>query len=82
MSVVALHGGIRVATGKPNEALVKGLEQMLGMAKTGQLQSFIGTGFTVDGLRASTWADYHDNVYQMLGGLEWLKYEYIARHPK
>jgi hypothetical protein len=65
---------------EPNEALVKNLEDVLAMAKSGQLQSFIGTGFFGDGARVSTWSDFHPNVYEMLGSLAWLHAEYIHRH--
>jgi hypothetical protein len=64
----------------PNRAMIDGLEQLLEMAKSGQLQSFIGTGFTFECLRVSHWSDFHDDIYQMLGSLEWLKAEYIDRN--
>lgn len=65
---------------KPNEALVDVLRKALEMAETGQLQCYIGTGFTSDGLRLATWCDNHDDVYQMLGAIAWLQAEYIKRH--
>lgn len=66
--------------GVPNPELVKVIEQVLAMAQSGQLQSFIGTGFTKDGLRLASWGDYHSDVYQMLGSIEWLSAEYKHRH--
>ena len=66
----------------PNAPLVEGLRQLLEMAEAGQLQSFVGTGFTCDGLRAAHWSDYHTDVYQMLGALAWLQAEYINRHTE
>lgn len=68
--------------GEPNAALVAGLKDLLAMAETGQLQSFIGTGFTSDNLRMAMWADQHPDLYQMLGALGWLQAEYIKRHTE
>lgn len=81
-NVTALHANVSVPSGQPNEALIDALEQLLAMAKSGQLQSYIGSGFTCDGLRVSTWCDFHDDVYQFLGSMEWLKAEYLERHTK
>ena len=67
---------------EPNPQLVKNLRDLLDMAETGQLQSFVGTGFTRDGLRAATWGDFHSDVYQMLGALAWLQAEYVERHAQ
>jgi len=64
---------------EPNQALIAGLRQLLEMAESGQLQSFIGTGFISEGLRVSHWSDYHTDVYQMLGSLAWLQHEYVHR---
>ena len=63
----------------PNLALIKMLSDVLKMAESGQLQSYIGTGFTHDGLRVSTWGDYHDDKYQVLGALNWLAHDYVRR---
>ena len=79
-NVLPLHNGINSPDAGPNGGLVSALEDLLKMAKSGQLQSYIGTGFTQDGLRVSTWCDSHDDVYQMLGSLEWIKAEYLHRH--
>jgi hypothetical protein len=65
---------------KPNEGLIGAIRQLLAMAESGQLQSYIGTGFTSDGLRLATWADSHEDRYQMLGALAWLQHEYVHRH--
>ena len=65
---------------KPNQDLISGIKQLLQMAESGQLQCFIGTGFTCDGLRLATWADHHEDRYQMLGALAWLQHEYVHRH--
>lgn len=80
-NVAMLHGGV-VPTSEPNEALISAIEALLDMAKSGQLQSYIGSGFTHDGLRVATWCDFHDDVYQVVGSMEWLKAEYIERHVK
>lgn len=79
-NVTPLHSGIRTPTSEPNSALVKMLRDALAMAEDGRLQSFIGTGWLADGNRVSTVADFHQNVYAMLGAIEMLKQEYLARH--
>lgn len=77
-NVKSIHTGEDVPTG-PNEHLVKLFEDMLEMAKNGEVQAFIGTGFTVQGQRVSMWGDFHEDKYQMLGALSWLEHEYIYR---
>lgn len=80
MSNVISLNGVPVEPSEPNQSLISALKAALAMAESGQLQSYIGTGFTSDGLRMATWCDSHDDVYQMLGGLAWLQAEYIKRH--
>jgi hypothetical protein len=79
-AVTNFPGGGGLQPTEPNAGLIAALQDLLNMAETGQLQSFVGTGFTRDGLRAATWADFHSDVYQMLGALAWLQAEYIHRH--
>lgn len=79
-NVHTLPGTLNPIAMPPNEHLVKALKDLLVMAESGTLQSYIGTGFTNDSMRVSTWCDFHDDVYQMLGSLEWLKSEYVDRH--
>ena len=64
----------------PNDALVSALQDMLGRAERGELQSFIGTGFTADKMRATLWCDHHGNLYEMMGALVWLQAEYVHRN--
>jgi hypothetical protein len=78
-NVVSLTGVMPTRLGEPNDALVQALEQALAMAKAGQLQSLIGTGFVSDGSRFSIWAGEHENVYEMLGSIAWLQHEYVDR---
>lgn len=66
-------------TGEPNPSLIDALRDMLRMAESGELQSFIGTGFVADGNRLSIWFNNHPNVYEMLGAIAWLEHEYVAR---
>lgn len=66
----------------PDPELVKVLEEALSMAKEGQLQSFIGTGFMFDGLRFSVWCDTHENYYEMLGVLDSLRDEWVSQRGK
>lgn len=81
MSNVASIIGGRAPNG-PNNALISMLRDLVGRAERGELQSFIGTGFTADGNRAAIWSDHHGNVYEMMGALGWLQAEYVARHTE
>ena len=71
--------GCKAPTAEPNQALIRGMRDLLQMAEDGRLQSFIGTGFMADGARLSSWFDAHPNVYEMLGSIAWLHAEYIGR---
>lgn len=80
-NVKTLFPGLRNPTdaGKPNQGLVDILRSVLAMAESGQLQSFYGTGFTPDGFRSAVWCDTEENVYQVLGAMEAMKFELLAR---
>jgi len=78
VSNVTALPGCRVPSQGPNGAVVEALRDLLSRAEAGELQSFIGTGFTQDGLRCAVWCD-HANVYEMLGSLAWLQAEYVQR---
>lgn len=78
-NVAPLHSGINLKSQKPNEAVIAAMRNLLDMAEDGRLQSFIGTGYVNDGNRVAIWCDFHQNVYEMLGALEWMKAEYIHR---
>jgi hypothetical protein len=65
--------------GQPRESLVALLTDLLAKAGSGELQSFIGCGFTKDGLRLSVWHDTHENVIEMLGSIAWLEHEFVHR---
>lgn len=81
-NVVSLNGSRVADKGEPNQVLIERLENLLERARSGQVQSFIGTGFTSDGSRVALWTDHHDNVYEMLGALSWLQHEYVHRHTE
>lgn len=80
MSNVSALPGCNIPTSEPNPVVVEAVEKLWELAKSGQLQSFVGVGVSDDGLRVSIWADFHDDIYQMLGSLAWLQEEYIQRH--
>lgn len=63
----------------PNERLVRVLEDALEMARSGNLRSFIGTGFTTENNRLSIWSFEEAGVYEMMGALAWLQHEYVDR---
>lgn len=79
-NVVSLSGKDHPATGQPRPVLVELLEDMVAKARSGELQSFIGAGFTSDGGRISLWCEGEPHVYAMLGSLAWLQHEYVHRH--
>lgn len=80
-NIVPLHDRIDVPgqNAEPNEALVATLENLLGMAKTGMLRSFVGTGSSLDSCRVAVFCDTGENVYKMAGSLAWLQREYMQR---
>ncbi len=78
--VVNLRGGaISTKAGVPRAELIEGLEAALALAKSGKLQSFVGTGFTSDHQRLTMWADYHENIIEFYGAIKWLGAEYVNR---
>lgn len=74
--------GVRPPSQGPNTALVEALQNLLAKAESGELQSFIGTGYTSCNGRLAIWVDLHDNIYEMLGSLSWLQHEYVERHTR
>jgi hypothetical protein len=74
--------GVRPPSTGPNEVLVEVLRDALRRAESGELQSFVGTGFTLTGNRLAAWAPHHDNVWEMLGALESMKIEYLHRYTE
>ncbi|MDO6966978.1 hypothetical protein [Rhizobium alvei] len=81
-NVYTLFGENPPELGEPNQPLIKAITNLLEMAKTGRLQSFVGTGFTHEGNRLSLWCDTHPDIYQMLGSIAWLEHEYVERQTK
>jgi len=56
------------------------LADTLAMAVSGQLQSFVGCGFTSDHERFALWCTpANANVYEWLGSIAWLEHEYVHR---
>ena len=82
-NVFELESKREVATkAEPDQDLIRLLEETLEMARSGQLQCFIGTGFTFEGLRYSMWCDTHENYFEMLGAVASLKSEWTIRRDK
>lgn len=79
MSKVVGIDGKTINTGQPNQALVNGLKELLVMAESGQLQSFIGVGLTTDDQVINFWCDTCTNMYTVLGTLAALPHQFIAR---
>lgn len=80
-NVISINGGPvpEHVSGEPCDGMIRALERLLEMARNGEIQSFIGTGFTHDGQRLAVWSGGHSNVYEMLGSLSWLEHEYVSR---
>jgi hypothetical protein len=74
-NIKALPGAV-VPTSEPNEDLIHAIKGMLADAESGLLQSLYATGFRADGLRMSCMFP-HNNVYEVVGAIEWLKHQYI-----
>ena len=79
-NIKLLHEGIQVKTDEPNEQLVSTLSDLLRLAESGSLQSCIGTGFDSQQTRITAWCDFHDNKYEMLGAIEFLKTEWLDKN--
>lgn len=71
-----------IAGRQPVPGLIRVMEELLDKARTGELQSFVGTGFFADGGRLAMWADHHPNRYEMLGALVSLTDEFTRRRPE
>lgn len=71
---------VTLEPGQPNPHIIGMLEQLLAMAESGELQSFVGAGFNSQGERVSVHADTHANVCEMLGSITLLQQEYLCRH--
>lgn len=81
-NVRSINGEAVPQLGEPNQGVIGAIEKLLEMAKSGQLQSFIGTGFTAQSERVSIWSGHHPNVHEMLGALAWLQHEFVDRVTK
>lgn len=76
-NVVKLDGTPAHIPGTPDASLVEMLADMLEMAKSGELQSFVGTGFVSNGDRVSVWHTANQiDVFQMMGAINWLEHEF------
>lgn len=78
-NIVSLTGKPVPQAAEPNADLIRGLEQLLAMAKEGDLQSFWGSGFTATGARVTAKGGYHNNVIEFAGALAWLQEEYLSQ---
>lgn len=80
MSNVKTLPGIVGPTFGPNQEVIDIVRSMLGDAESGMLQSIFAVGFLADGTRMTGIANTHPSVYEVVGGLEMLKLEYIHNH--
>lgn len=77
-NVYALPGA-KIQASEPDEDLVRIIEEVLEMARSGQLRSFIGTGFTAEGQRLAVWNYLNAEAYEMMGAITWLQHEFADR---
>jgi hypothetical protein len=78
--VVPIKPGVTPVVGERMPTLALALRDLADMAERGELQSFVGTGFTASGDRASIWCyDQSDDAYSILGAMAWLQHEYVNR---
>lgn len=78
-NVVGLPGVVTPTYG-PNQVVIDILRKMLDDAESGMLQSVLAVGFLADGTRMTGIANTHPSVYEVVGGIEMLKMEYIHSH--
>lgn len=75
-NVVGLPGVVAPSFG-PNQVVIDIIRKMLEDAESGMLQSVMAVGFLADGTRMTGIANTHPSVYEVVGGIEMLKMEYI-----
>ena len=77
--VVNIHSKEPILTDEPIESLVWMLEDLLENAKSGKLRTFDGIGFLSDGNRITATGPIHDNLCEMIGGIELMKQELMKK---
>jgi hypothetical protein len=77
--VVNIRSKEPILTDEPIESLVWMLEDLLENAKSGKLRTFDGIGFLSDGNRITATGPIHDNLCEMIGGIELMKQELINK---
>lgn len=75
--VVTLSGEALTYAGKPDAAVIKALEALLGMAKSGEIVSFAGVAAHAD-RATSTWHGGQTLIYPIIGAMEALKHEILV----
>jgi hypothetical protein len=80
MSNVIALGGLPIAKQAVNEGLVKALHNALEMAKTGELQCFVGTGLLSSADRLSIFSiGQGENIFTLYGAVSMLQAELFQR---
>jgi len=78
-NVIGLNGLPKTEFRAPDDGLISAVENALEVARSGKLQSLVATGFTDDGMRFSLFGGHHENLYEMLGSINWLEHEYVYK---
>jgi len=71
---------LKLLTVKPNESIIKLLEDILIDAKNGDIVEFVGVALNRGGCVMSAYGGDRENVYKMLGAIEATKQEYMCRY--
>lgn len=69
-----------VVENEPVLELVSLLRQLTAKAESGELRSFVGTGFMHNGTCAMCLGDFSDDPYRMLGALSVLRDQYVEAY--
>ena len=78
-NIIGMPGVVAPSFG-PNQTVIDIVRAMLEQAESGMLQSVFAVGFLADGTRMTGIANTHPSVYEVVGGIEMLKMEYVHNH--
>lgn len=78
-NVIGMPGMVTPTYG-PNQITIDIVRAMLEQAEDGRLQAVFAVGFLADGTRMTGIANTHPSVYEVVGGIEMLKMEYIHNY--
>ena len=79
--IISVHSGSDISDQyKPNDDLIKELEDALVDARSGKLRSFVGAGMHADGGRHAMFCYHEDeDIYKTTGSVAMLYHEHMER---